>query len=585
METIKRICRKCRPHARFAAIGFAALILANATRLILPLFSGWIVDDVIEGGLVEKLPGLCAGILGLTVLRAVCNYIRGVSFEKLSQNYVYDLRTSLYRHLSEMSYSFYDKNYIGEIMSRMTGDIEGIRNLIAGGLVSVFDNLLNFVGALIFLTFLSWQLMLALLISAPILAYTAWQFRKRIHPAFVNIREQNAVLNTRTTENLAGMRVVKAFAREPYEFEQFEKDNRKLLKLNLKATWIWSDFVPLMELLSGLCYPVMLIAGAVLIFYNKMDIGTLVAVNGYVWLITNPMRQLANLVNMVTNAVTSAEKLFYYADFGAAIKEKPQAVEPKEFKGKVEFDHVNFAYGDTEVLHDISFTAEPGQTIAVMGATGAGKSTLTLLMGRFYDVSGGSVRVDGVDVRDQKLAPLRSHIGYVPQETFLFSDSLFENIRFGRPDADAARVENAADVAQATEFIDAMPDGYETVVGERGMGLSGGQKQRTAIARAVLIDPTILVMDDSTSAVDMETEYVIQQKLKKVLAGRTTFIIAHRISSVKNADQILVMKDGAIAERGTHKELLAKKGIYYQMVQDQYRDLKNVQGQEVTANG
>ena len=260
-------------------------------------------------------------------------------------------------------------------------------------------------------------------------------------------------------------------------------------------------------------------------------------------------------------------------------------MEPKEFKGKVEFDHVNFAYGDTEVLHDISFTAEPGQTIAVMGATGAGKSTLTLLMGRFYDVSGGSVRVDGVDVRDQKLAPLRSHIGYVPQETFLFSDSLFENIRFGRPDADAARVENAADVAQATEFIDAMPDGYETVVGERGMGLSGGQKQRTAIARAVLIDPTILVMDDSTSAVDMETEYIIQQKLKKVLAGRTTFIIAHRISSVKNADQILVMKDGAIAERGTHKELLAKKGIYYQMVQDQYRDLKNVQGQEVMANG
>ena len=585
MDTTKRLVGLMKPYKWRIAMAMLLQLVVIASRMIAPLIQKSIVNDVIPHQDLDRLLPLCGGLMALVLMRAVCTYRRGLTLEKVSQNVVYDLRTGLYRHMQELPYQFYDKHRIGEIMSRMTGDIEGIRNLIAGGLVSVFDNLLNFVGALIFLTFLSWQLMLALLISAPILAYTAWQFRKRIHPAFVNIREQNAVLNTRTTENLAGMRVVKAFAREPYEFEQFEKDNRKLLKLNLKATWIWSDFVPLMELLSGLCYPVMLIAGAVLIFYNKMDIGTLVAVNGYVWLITNPMRQLANLVNMVTNAVTSAEKLFYYADFGAAIKEKPQAVEPKEFKGKVEFDHVNFAYGDTEVLHDISFTAEPGQTIAVMGATGAGKSTLTLLMGRFYDVSGGSVRVDGVDVRDQKLAPLRSHIGYVPQETFLFSDSLFENIRFGRPDADAARVENAADVAQATEFIDAMPDGYETVVGERGMGLSGGQKQRTAIARAVLIDPTILVMDDSTSAVDMETEYVIQQKLKKVLAGRTTFIIAHRISSVKNADQILVMKDGAIAERGTHKELLAKKGIYYQMVQDQYRDLKNVQGQEVTAHG
>lgn len=305
-----------------------------------------------------------------------------------------------------------------------------------------------------------------------------------------------------------------------------------------------------------------------------MDLGTLVAVNGYVWLIINPMRQLSNIVNMFTNAATSAEKLFYYIDFGAAIKEKPNAISPEKFEGRVEFDHVDFAYGDTDVLHDITFTAEPGQTIAVMGATGSGKSTLVMLLSRLYDVRNGSVRIDGIDVRDQKLKPLRSHIGYVPQETFLFSDSIAENIRFGRPDAPFEKIEEAADVAQATEFLDEMPEGYETIVGERGMGLSGGQKQRTAIARAVLTDPAILVMDDSTSAVDMETEYVIQQKLKKVLAGRTTFIIAHRISSVKNADQILVMEDGRIAERGTHRELLNKGGIYSRMVADQYRDLE-----------
>lgn len=586
MDTIKRLMGLMRPYRLRIAVAMLLQLAVIVSRMIAPLIQKSIVNDVIPNpDELGRLTPLCAGLLALVAARALCTYRRGIILERVSQNVVYDLRTGLYRHMQELPYQFYDKHRIGEIMSRMTGDIEGIRNLIAGGLVSIFDNLLNFVGALIFLSFLSWELLLALLIFAPILAVTAWKFRAKIHPVFREIREQNAVLNTRTTENLSGMRVVKAFAREPYEMDRFIEDNRELLRLNLKSVWIWSDFVPLMELLSGLCTPVMLVVGAALILNGRMDIGTLVAVTGYVGLITNPMRQLANLVNMATNAVTSAEKLFYYVDFGAAIKEKPEAEQPEKYEGRVEFDHVNFAYGDTEVLHDITFTAEPGQTVAVMGATGSGKSTLTMLMSRFYDVSGGSVKVDGIDVRDHKLLELRRHIGFVPQETFLFSDSLAENIRFGRPDAEFGRIEEAADVAQATEFVDAMPDGYETIVGERGMGLSGGQKQRTAIARAVLTDPAILVMDDSTSAVDMETEYVIQQKLKKVLAGRTTFIIAHRISSVKNADQILVMEKGRIAERGTHRELLEKHGIYWQMVQDQYRDLNSVIGKGVTANG
>ncbi len=576
MDTTRRLIKLMGPYRWRITIAMTLQLLVIISRMIAPLIQRSIVNNVIPNQALDKLGPLCLWLIGLVLVRAACNYERAIMLERVSQNVVFDLRTGLYRHMQDLPYQFYDKHRIGEIMSRMTGDIEGIRNLIAGGLVSIFDNLLNFVGALVFLTFLSWQLMLALLIFAPILAVTAWQFRKRIHPAFVNIREQNAVLNTRTQENLAGIRVVKSFAREPYEFQEFEKDNRKLLALNLKATWIWSDFVPLMELLSGICTPVMLIVGAYLTLNGHMDIGTLVAVNGYVWLIINPMRQLSNLVNMFTNAVTSAEKLFYYVDFGAAIKESASAVQPRTYAGKVEFDHVSFAYGDAEVLHDITFTAEPGQTIAVMGATGAGKSTLILLLGRYYDVSRGSVKVDGVDVRDQKLKALRAHIGYVPQETFLFSDTLADNVRFGAPGADMARVESAADVAQATEFVSAMPEGYETVVGERGMGLSGGQKQRTAIARAVLTDPSILVMDDSTSAVDMETEYVIQQKLKDVLAGRTTFVIAHRISSVKNADLILVLEKGAVAERGTHRQLLEKKGIYYRMVQDQYRDLDTV---------
>ena len=278
----------------------------------------------------------------------------------------------------------------------------------------------------------------------------------------------------------------------------------------------------------------------------------------------------------LTSQIKPSAQLFYYVDFGASIKDDEDAVEPEKFEGHVKYDHVTFSYGGRDVLSDISFEALPGQTIAVVGSTGSGKSTLVSLMGRFYDIKSGSVEVDGVDVRHQKLKPLRRHIGYVMQDTFLFSDTLADNIRFGEPDASMERVVAAARNAQAEEFIDHMPNGYEEIVGERGTGLSGGQKQRTAIARALLINSSILIFDDSTSAVDMETEYEIQQALKRLPGKRTTFIIAHRISSVKNADQILVLDDGRIAERGTHAELLKQHGIYYGMVRDQYRDFEKL---------
>ncbi len=573
MDIIKRLACMLKPYRKVVAAALGLQLLVILSRMLTPFITRDIVNDVIPTQNLVKLGPLCVELLALVIMRAVSTYVRSLMLERVSQNVTYDLRTGLYRHLQELPYTFYDHHRIGEIMSRMTGDIEGVRNLISSGLITVFDNALNFVGALVFMSIMSWKLMLALLIFAPLVALTAWQFNKRIRPAFVNIREQNAVLNTTTQENLAGVRVVKAFTREDYESERFKTENQKLLGMNLEATRIWSIFVPLMELLSSLCTPVMLLVGGVLLVNHQIDIGTLVAVNGYVWLIINPMRALSGIINMVVQAITSAEKLFYYQDFGSVIREKADAKEPDKFEGHVEFDHVTFSYGGADVLRDITFEAKPGQTIAVMGATGTGKSSLVSLIGRFYDVKKGSVRVDGIDVRDQKLKPLRRSMGYVMQETFLFSDTLTDNIRFGRPEASQEQVERAARVAQADEFIRKMPDGYETIVGERGMGLSGGQKQRVAIARAVLNDPSILIMDDSTSAVDMETEYLIQQDLKEVLKNRTTFIIAHRISSVKNADMILVLDhEGRIAERGTHQQLLDMKGIYYGMVQDQYRD-------------
>ncbi len=569
MDIVKRIASMMRPYRKTMVMVFALQLIVILTRLIVPIITETIVNDVITAGNLTILPPLCAALLSLVVLRGACTYIRSVSNERVAQNLAFDIRTGLYRHLEELPYEFYDKHRIGEIMSRMTGDLEGVRNMIAGGLITAFDNALMFFGALIFMGAMSIEMLLLLILFLPVIGATAFVFNKRIRPVFANIREQNAVLNTRTQENLAGVRVVKAFAREDYEEERFYEDNQTLLKLNLRATYVWSRFVPLMELLSGLCTPVALIGGALLTASGRMDVGTLVGVTGYIWMLTNPVRALSNIINMTAQAITSAEKLLYYMDFGSRIREKPDAISPAKFEGAVEFDNVTFSYGGEPVLKNINLKVEPGQTIAVMGATGAGKSTLCLLLGRFYDVMQGRVLVDGVDVRDQKLDVLRREIGYVPQETFLFSDTLEDNIRFGRVDAPHERVVQAADVACATEFIDQMPNGYETIVGERGLGLSGGQKQRTAIARAVLIDPKILVLDDSTSAVDMETEAVIQQKLRGVLKGRTTFIIAHRISSVMNADQIIVLDHGEIAERGTHRELMELGGIYANMVAEQ----------------
>ncbi len=569
MDIVKRIASMMRPYRKTMVMVFALQLIVILTRLIVPIITETIVNDVITAGNLTILPPLCAALLSLVVLRGACTYIRSVSNERVAQNLAFDIRTGLYRHLEELPYEFYDKHRIGEIMSRMTGDLEGVRNMIAGGLITAFDNALMFFGALIFMGAMSIEMLLLLILFLPVIGATAFAFNKRIRPVFANIREQNAVLNTRTQENLAGVRVVKAFAREDYEEERFYEDNQTLLKLNLRATYVWSRFVPLMELLSGLCTPVALIGGALLTASGRMDVGTLVGVTGYIWMLTNPVRALSNIINMTAQAITSAEKLLYYMDFGSRIREKPDAISPAKFEGAVEFDNVTFSYGGEPVLKNINLKVEPGQTIAVMGATGAGKSTLCLLLGRFYDVMQGRVLVDGVDVRDQKLDVLRREIGYVPQETFLFSDTLEDNIRFGRVDAPHERVVQAADVACATEFIDQMPSGYETIVGERGLGLSGGQKQRTAIARAVLIDSKILVLDDSTSAVDMETEAVIQQKLRGVLKGRTTFIIAHRISSVMNADQIIVLDHGEIAERGTHRELMELGGIYANMVAEQ----------------
>ena len=567
--TLFRIIGLYKPYRRIIAFALTLELVAIVSRLIVPRLTARVVNDVITDGKYDMLIPLCIAILALTVVRSMSTYTRSMSFQKASQDVIYDIRTELYDHLQQMPWEFYDKNRVGEIMSRMTGDLNNIRNFLGNTFFLAFTNGISFIGSFVFMMFMSWQVTLMVLVMAPVIALIARRFNKTIRPVFREVREQNAVLNTRTQEDLAGMHVVKAFAREDYEEGRFEKVNRDLLKKNLTASLVWSNYMPFMDLLSQLCTPITLAGGALMVAIGAMNIGELVGVTGYIWMLTNPMRMLANIINAAAQAVTSGEKVFYYTDLGPSIREDEDAISPEEFKGHVVFDHVTFTYGDRDVLKDICLEAKPGETVAVMGATGAGKSTLITLMGRFYDIQKGRILIDGIDVRKQKLKPLRQHIGFVQQDNFLFSDTIADNIRYGEPKADMDKVRQSARVARADEFIDNCPQGYDTVVGERGMGLSGGQKQRTSIARAVLISPSILVLDDSTSAVDMETEYEIQQQLKEVLRDRTTFIIAHRISSVKNADQIIVLKDGEIAERGKHRELMELGGIYAGMVRDQ----------------
>jgi ATP-binding cassette subfamily B protein len=544
----------------------------TALRMVVPYITEALVNRVLPQRDMGLLLQLCAALIFMTVIRCLMMYKRGMLIEDVSQSVVYDLRTGLYEHMQEFSYGFYDTHHIGEIMSRMTGDIEGVRVFIVTAVVGVVENLLMFILSLIGMSLMSWQLTLCMVCFCPAVAFVAWRLQRKIRPAHMAVREQNAVLNTRTQENIAGVRVVKAFAREEYEKQAFSMDNQKVLQNNLQVTRIWSTFFPLMDMIANFAVPVLILAGSALVIHGDLQIGTLVGATGFVWMIIAPMRQVANFVNVTANGIVSSEKLIYYLDLGSMIRnpEKPREIENRV--GRVDFENVTFKYGDKAVLHKIDLHVDPGQTIAVMGATGAGKSTLVTLLGRYYDVACGSVKVDGVDVREQNLKDLRNHIGVVMQETFLYSETIADNIRYGSPEATMEQVQAAARAAQAEEFILQMPQGYDTVVGERGLGLSGGQKQRVALARAILYDPSILVLDDATSAVDMETEAEIQKAFGSVLKGRTTFIIAHRISSVRRADQIIVLQEGNIFERGTHRELLALDGLYASMYRDQTRD-------------
>lgn len=561
---------------KYRKLMFLGILLTTAIAflsIVNPYISGIIVDDVIRAENYSLLPKLLICLLSVTLLNSFFRFTYQLVFETASQGTLYDMRSKVYRKLLEEDFAFYNKKRTGDLMSRQTGDMDAIRHFIAYVIYVVYQNVLLFILALLMVFTVNVKLALCMLIVLPFTAFATYRQSREVRPAFQRNRNCFSSLNAFVQENVSGNRVVKAFAKEDYEKEKFEVENDKFRDAQINASKVWMKYVPIFEILSNALTIVLMLYGGYMVIQEEITLGDLVKVNGYLWMLNMPLRMAGWWVNDIQNFLTSVEKIY------ATYSEEPKVHTPRtggiheKIHGDVEFRNVSYRADDEDIVTDINFAVSAGQTVGIIGSTGSGKSTLMNLLCRFYDTTSGQVLVDGQDVRDMDLYNLRDNIGMAMQDVFLFSDTIEGNIAYGRPDCSFEEVKRAAVMADANHFIRALPDGYDTIVGERGVGLSGGQKQRISLARALLKDPSILILDDTTSAVDMETESYIQNQLKTLKNSCTIFIIAYRISSIRDADMILVMDNGRIIEHGTHDELLAHGGYYAKAFRNQYGEI------------
>jgi ATP-binding cassette, subfamily B, multidrug efflux pump len=578
METFKKLKAYYWPYKNYFFISMFFLLFVTGITVVYPIILQKTIDDVILKGNYAWIPYLAFGFVGIMILKGITTFIQQYFGDLFGITSVYRLRNELYEKLQFLPFSYYDNAKTGDLMSRLTADVEAFRFFLSFGFTELLRFFLLITVSFGVMFYYSPSLTFVTLFSLPFLAVAVFKFDKAVHPAFRGIRKSFGKLNTNVQENISGINTVKSLSREEFQISKFNNSNGDYKDKYLFTSDIWAKYFPLMEFLGNISVVTLLAYGGYLVMNGNLQPGELVAFYSLVWYIIWPIMNLGFTINLFSQSKASGERLIEILEVDEKIKDHKEVLQVERMKGEVVFQHVslNYTEQDEAALEEISFKAESGKIIGLIGGTGSGKTSITQLMTRFYEPTQGEILIDGKKINDYSLKSLRKNIGVVLQESFLFSSTIKANISYGRPEAAMDEIIEAAKMAQAHEFISELPDGYDTKLGERGLGLSGGQKQRIAIARALCTDPSILILDDATSAVDMETEFRIQKALKNVMSDRTTFIIAHRISSLKHADEILVLENGKIVERGVHDFLLKNNGPYQRIYDIQYKDQKKI---------
>lgn len=571
MKVVLRLLSYLRAYWRWVVVSIVCLLFLTILNLLPPLFQREIIDEVVGNRLLDRLPMLILGLVGVYALTRLLNFGEQYLRHVLGERFILDFRVLLYDYLQRLSISFFEDQQTGEIMSRITNDVNALEGFVTHSVGFLIVDLLRLVGTAIILLVLDWQLALLTLLPVPVLAVAMRLFNTRVRPIYRQIRDRLGDINAELQDNISGIRVIQAFGQERHELDRFTQRSTRYYEERVKGIRYWATFFPAMRFVASMGMAIVLGFGAYRVSSGALTLGGLVAFISYVASFYEPIHRLVQTDNIVQQAIAAGERVFELLDTAPEIEDAPDAAELPAIQGAVVFEGVSFRYATgEEVLRDVSFQMRPGQVVALVGPSGAGKTSIANLIPRFYDPVSGRVTVEGHDVREVKLASLRRQVAVVLQDTFLFNGTVRDNVIYGKPDASEDEMIAAAKAAYAHEFIMNLPQGYETKIGERGVKLSGGQKQRLALARAILTDPRILILDEATSSVDAEAEYLIQQALKKVLEGRTALVIAHRLSTIRHADKIIALEDGRIVEVGDHRELLARGGLYSQMYRRQY---------------
>ena len=573
MTLYLRILSYIKPYMHRLLFAMVCTIMAAAGNLYIP----WIIKDMIDEVLADKngtmLNWIAASIIAIFIVRGLFWYGQNYLMSYVGQSVIIDIRAAVFKKLQRLSVSFYDKNKTGTIMSYVTNDVNALQSAMVENTIEMITEGFILIGSVVAMIYLDWRLTLFTVCTFPVVLWFMEFFGKKIRKTGGRIQECTADITSVLQESVASARVIKSFVREDYEVDRFDVENKANFRANMKNAQLMATLTPVVELVAAIGVTMIIWYGGNNVINGTITAGSLVAFLTYAVNISNPIKRLTRVIGNIQKALAAAQRVFMIIDMPEEIAESRDAKQLPEVSGKVEFQNVSFAYNDKgNVITDLSFSVKPGEVIAIVGPSGAGKSTIANLLPRFYDVNKGDIKIDGHSVREVTLDSLREQVGIVPQETMLFNGSVYNNILYGRLDATKEEIEAAAKAANAHDFIMQLTDGYETKLGDRGFNLSGGQRQRIAIARAILKNPRILILDEATSALDTESERVVQEALDRLMVGRTSFVIAHRLSTVKNADKILVLEKGNLVESGTHDELLALDGLYAHLYKIQYRN-------------